>query len=131
MRRKERIVVVTVFTLLSLLTTGGTAGTISLPTRQHEISQTGWERLTLTLRVRHKEADVEGRGVLVDSLLEERDGSIGVEHGESILLRSVEVPVVSDGLESSIQVVDIILTGQSTGWTDIPEDRCHQGPARP
>ena len=120
MRRKERIVVVTIFTLLSLLAAGGTAGAISLPTRQQEVSQTRWERLTLALRVRHKEADVEGRGVLVDTLLEEGDGSIGVEHDESILLRSVEVPVVSDGLESSTQVVYIVLTGQSTGLADIP-----------
>ena len=111
MRRKERIVVVTIFALQRLQAAGGTAGAISLPTWQQEVSQTGWERLTLALRVRHKEADVEGCCVLVDSLLEERDGSIGVEHGESILLRSVEVPVVSDGLESSIQVVYIILTG--------------------
>ena len=86
----------TVFTVLCLSTHRGTAWTIPRTSRQQEPSQTWWERLALN--VGQKVADVEGRGILVYSLLEERDGTVGVEHSQSVPLAGTEFCVGQDCL---------------------------------
>ena len=114
-----------------LSTHRGTARTVPGPPRQQEPPQTCWQRLALALRVGKEVADVEGCSILEDSLLEERDGSIGVKHPQGILLAGSELPVAENGLEGSIQVVDVTLTGRHTAGAEIPQDGSDQSPAGP
>ena len=126
-----RVVVVTVLALRCLSAHRGTARTVPGPSRQQEPPQSCWQRLALALRVGKEVAEVEGCRILEDSLLEERNGSIGVKHPQSILLAGSELAVAEDCLEGSIQVVDITLTGRHTAGAEIPQDRGDQSPAGP
>ena len=86
MRRQERVVVVAVLALLCLPADRDTARSVPRPARQQEVPQRGWQGLALTQGVGHEVAEVERCGILEDSLLEERNGTVGVKHRQGILL---------------------------------------------
>ena len=120
----------TVLASLHLHAGGEGAGAVPGTAGQLQVPQAGRQRGALGIG-RQEAADINWCGVLVNSLLEKRNGPVCVEHFESVPLASCEVSVEEEGGKAGVQVEDVVPAGLQTPRGDVAQERCEERPHTP